>query len=62
MKIQIESIHEGKKPFKCGICEMSFAQKAHLKIHMFFIYEKILLPTVNPTIQSIQNTTQNSIS
>ena len=28
------SSHEGKKPFKCEICDISFGQKAALKKHL----------------------------
>ena len=31
LKIHIESVHEGKKPFKCNICEINFCTEEHLK-------------------------------
>ena len=34
LKAHIELVHEGKKPFRCIICEASFAQNAHLKRHV----------------------------
>ena len=29
----IQSVHEGKKPFKCNICDTGFSYKGHLNVH-----------------------------
>ena len=34
LKLHIDSVHEGKKPFSCDICETSFSRKQHLKGHI----------------------------
>ena len=34
MKNHIESVHKGKKPFKCKICESKFGHKSDLKRHI----------------------------
>ena len=39
MNRHIESVHEGKKPFRCNICEATFAQKGSLKTHNVKIHE-----------------------
>ena len=33
LKIHISEVHEGYKPFRCGICQNSFARKSHLDKH-----------------------------
>ena len=30
----MQSVHEGKKPFKCDICDANFTQKPNLKQHI----------------------------
>ena len=35
----IASVHDGKKPFKCNICEASFPQKQNLNIHIASVHE-----------------------
>ena len=35
----IASIHEGIKPFKCGLCEYSSANKDHLTTHIMYKHE-----------------------
>ena len=32
MKRHIESVHEGKRPFKCSICPSAFSQRNRLKV------------------------------
>ena len=39
--IHIQTIHEGKKPFKCDTCGVNFSQKGHLNEHILRIHEKI---------------------
>ena len=41
MKKHIASVHEGKKPYKCEICHVSFTQKGSLKKHIFLKMTKI---------------------
>ena len=33
MKSHISAVHEGVKPFKCDICDQSFAQVSNMKRH-----------------------------
>ena len=40
LKRRIESVHEGKKPFKCNICEANFSRKDGLKTHVMNIHEQ----------------------
>ena len=35
----ITSVHKGKKPFKCNICDASFTRKGSLNIHMGSVHE-----------------------
>jgi uncharacterized Zn-finger protein len=35
----IASVHEGKKPFKCNICDTSFSQKVNLKRPIVSVHE-----------------------
>ena len=39
MKGHIATIHEGKKPFKCDICNVNFGQKVGLKKHVATVHE-----------------------
>ena len=39
MKSHVASIHEGKKAFKCGICDERFSQNGSLKRHMISRHE-----------------------
>ena len=32
------SVHEGKKPFECTICDASFALKHHMKGHIASVH------------------------
>ena len=32
-------VHEGKKPFKCDVCDAKFSQKPHLNGHNAAVYE-----------------------
>ena len=34
VKIHIQAVHEKKRPYACDLCNLSFAQTAHLKTHM----------------------------
>ena len=40
LKINITSVHEGIKPFKCNSCGASFARKSQLKNHIVSIQKK----------------------
>ena len=40
IKVHRETVHEGKKPFKCKICNATFSQKGHLKSHNTSIHER----------------------
>ena len=33
------TVHENKKPFKCGICQKSFGSKSQLNKHQRTVYE-----------------------
>ena len=35
----IASVHEGKKPFKCNICDASFTQKGEIIGHFATVHE-----------------------
>ena len=35
----MDSVHEGKKPFKCNLCDASFAEKCNLKKHVSTVHE-----------------------
>ena len=35
---QISSDHEGKKPFKCEICDYSFSRKSAMKTHVASVH------------------------
>ena len=37
----IQTIHEGKKPYRCDPCRVNFSQKGHLNEHIYRIHEKI---------------------
>ena len=39
MKGHIATIHEGKKPFKCAICDAGFTSKHGMKKHIVAIHE-----------------------
>jgi ribosomal protein L31 len=39
VKQHIESVHEGKKPFRCDICDAKFALKSTLDNHIRTIHE-----------------------
>ena len=40
MKSHVASFHEGKKPFKCDICDHSFSQKRDLNTHVASVHEE----------------------
>ena len=40
LKIHIESVHEGKKPFKCSLCDAAFGFKYGLNMHILSVHEK----------------------
>ena len=35
----IASVHEGKEPFKCNICNSSFTQKGQMNGHVALVHE-----------------------
>ena len=35
----IESVHEGKRPFMCNICDTNFALKCNMKRHISSVHE-----------------------
>ena len=39
LKRHIESVHEGKKHFKCKICDASFSQKVNMNEHIALVHE-----------------------
>ena len=39
LKIHIESVHEGKKPYLCNDCGKAFSTKNPLKIHIYSVHE-----------------------
>ena len=41
LKKNIDTVHEGIKPFKCSVCDVKFANKEHLKKHIETIHEEI---------------------
>ena len=41
LKVHIEMVHEGKKPFNCEICGLSLTTKGALKIHIQMVHEKL---------------------
>ena len=41
LKVHIEMVHEGKKPFSCEICGISLTTKGALKIHTQMVHEKL---------------------
>ena len=39
MKIHVATVHEGKKTFKCDICNANFGQKSTLNKHVATVHE-----------------------
>ena len=39
MKIHVASVHEGKKQFKCDICDYSCSRKGDMKTHVASVHE-----------------------
>ena len=44
LKIQKESVLEGKKQFQCNICELEFHNKINLKRHIISIHDRFYKP------------------
>ena len=40
MDKHISAVHEGKKPFKCSICDKSFGRKSHMELHISAVHEE----------------------
>ena len=38
MKTHVASVHEGKKPFKCDMCDYSFSLKNTMKRHVMTVH------------------------
>ena len=41
MKLHVETVHEGKKPFQCDFCTARFPQKSQLKNHTESVHRRI---------------------
>jgi uncharacterized Zn-finger protein len=41
MKKHVETVHEGKKPFKCTICNSCYTRKTTLNKHMKTVHENM---------------------
>ena len=39
MNQHVATVHEGKKPFKCDICNFSCSQKSNMKKHVAAVHE-----------------------
>jgi uncharacterized Zn-finger protein len=39
LKGHIESVHIGKKPFKCNVCDVAFSRKLNLKGHIESVHK-----------------------
>ena len=39
-KRHIESVHEGKRPYKCDHCELRFEEKSKMKNHVSVVHDK----------------------
>jgi uncharacterized UBP type Zn finger protein len=40
LKVHIESVDEGKKPFKCYLCDSAFSFRDSLNMHIASVHEK----------------------
>ena len=40
MDKHISAVHEGKKPFKCTICDKRFGRKSHMELHISAVHEE----------------------
>ena len=38
--LHVSSVHEGKKPFKCNICDASYSGRTVLKLHIAAVHER----------------------
>ena len=38
-RLHVVSVHEGKKPFRCNICDYSCSQKSNMKSHVTYVHE-----------------------
>ena len=36
----IESVHEGKKSFKCNVCDTAFSEKSNLNGHIESVHDR----------------------
>ena len=39
LQIHIDSVHVGKKPYKCSQCPSTFGRSGHLKRHVLVVHE-----------------------
>ena len=49
MKIHVESVHEGRKPFDCTFCQKSFAIKGKLDWHSTTVRREMIMQWKNKT-------------
>ena len=56
LKQHIQSVHEGKKPYKCSLCDYTSAQKGNLQRHIQSIHESKKLHTAKKENKSTLNT------
>ena len=64
LEVHISMVHEEKKPYRCGMCSVKYAEKHPLHRHMvslyFIIYQFVGKSLVNPrNFKEIKFTSQN---
>ena len=38
--LNLQLVHEGKRPYKCSECDADFAYRQHMKTHIIAVHEK----------------------